>query len=325
MASQNDYDDSRPGWHHTVPALPSGARLTFSSSMTAPAGTLETATAHLIAPSDPIPGNNTASAKINVSGSYADAAIAISGPQQIEADGTATFGVTVRNNGPNQTQPAQWTLTITGASFASPDFSQIFGRTSTCAHAFEFVSCTLPILLTGDIVDYHFGLKPTVPAGSTITIHADLVPDVLDPTPANNSATLTPLVTHTNPVLLTVSYVVPPVAPAFGAIPVVVTLHDESVGATNPHFTFTPQDGSTVSGVVQTDGPPFDCNLSSGTATCAGAWLDVGRNATFTVTVHIGAATGTFHSTIDIGSNSTLGSVPISIPIAPARSRPSRH
>lgn len=324
-ASPDGWDDSLPGWHHTLPALPSGASETFNFSMTAPAVTLLTATARLIAPSDPIPGNNTASAKINVSGNYADAAIAIAGPPQMEADGTATFGVTVRNNGPNQAQPSGWTLTITGATFASPDFSQTFGRTSTCVRTIDFISCTFPLLLTGEFIDYHFGLKPAVPVGSAVTIRADLTADVLDPTPANNSATLSPVVTHTNPVLLTVSYVAPPVAPAYGAIPLVVTLHDESAAATNPHFTFTPQDGSAVSGVVQTDGPPFDCTVSSGTATCTGAWLDVGHNATFTVTVHLGAATGIFHSTIDIGSNSTIGSVPVNIPIGPARSRPSRH
>lgn len=323
--SSADWDETIPGWRPTVRAMGPGALQTFTFSMTAPAVKTVTLTGKITALNDPVPTNNSASASVSVSGNYADVAIMITGPEEVDAVIPQTFGVTVRNNGPNNSQPNQWTLTVSGASFVAPVFSQITGRPSNCQVAFNFVSCTLPLMLTNDAVTYRFGLIPTVPVDSTFTIHADLVPDVLDSGPTNNNAVFSPRVTQTIPVLLTSSFVAPPAAPALGTMTIVVTLHDESLTAVNPRFTFTPQGGSTVGTVTQSDGPPFNCTLSHGAATCSGISLDVGHSASFALTVHVGATTGTFHAALDVTSDATSASVPIDLPIAPTRSRPTRH
>ena len=141
--------------------------------------------------SDPVAGNNSATAATTVNEPTVDRAIAMTdSPDPVGAGGNVTYHVTVTNTGPGTTTATGVTVTDplpAGTSFVAATPSQ-----GTCTGG-ATVTCSLGALVTGSTATVDIVVK-TSQAG-TLTNTATVSGNEPDPNDTNNSATTTTTVT----------------------------------------------------------------------------------------------------------------------------------
>jgi uncharacterized repeat protein (TIGR01451 family) len=172
-----------------VGALAVGAAASFTVTATAdpasPPGTALTDTATATATTaDPTPGNNTATATTQVGPGTADLALQFVAPATVNPGASFDYTMTVTNNGPSDATGVVLADTLpTGVSFVS----------ATGASCTPVVSCALGTVPAGSstVVTLHVAADANLVAGTVLTNSATLSAATADPTPGNNSATVT--------------------------------------------------------------------------------------------------------------------------------------
>jgi len=135
---------------------------------------------------DPVPGNNTSTATIQVT-AVADVSISKSvTPNPMVAGAAASYAITVTNGGPSDAQ------NVTIADTLDPALTPATPTSTTggCALTGQAVSCTVPTLPAGSSVTVTIPVAVSPTATGTIGNTAT-VASPTDSTPGNNSATIT--------------------------------------------------------------------------------------------------------------------------------------
>jgi len=138
--------------------------------------------------------NNSATATVNVVGQATDLSLTKSGaPNPVNVGSNLTYTLTATNNGPGGATNVLITdvLPLT-VSFVSANSSQ-----GSCSQANGTVTCNLGSLANGANATATIVVKPQAIAAPSVTNAASLTATEPDPTPANNSASVT---TTVNPV-----------------------------------------------------------------------------------------------------------------------------
>ncbi|MFN8168623.1 MAG: hypothetical protein U0S36_07540 [Candidatus Nanopelagicales bacterium] len=174
----------------TRPALATGATapvITVVVQAPSQSATLvNTATVSSATP-DPVPGNDTASSTATVTAS-ADLSITKAGPPTVDASGTVTYTLVVRNAGPSDAA----SVVVTDTLPAGVAFGSATGSGWTCTATGDVsVSCALPSLAAGATAST-ITVVVTAPAqGGSLTNTATVSSATADPDLANNTSSVT--------------------------------------------------------------------------------------------------------------------------------------
>ena len=275
----------------TLTNIAPGGSIVYTLTGHIPSGTQPGATfsntAAVTSSTDSTPENDQESTTLTVS--TVDVAVAKSGPPSVTAGQTATYTLTITNNGPDSatsvllddTLPAPMTV----ASFAFDS-----GATpSGCSTGTTSVSCSWNSL--GNLQSATFTLIANVNGaadGSTLTNTVTATSAGADSNPSNNSAPTT--ATAIGSADLAVGKTAP--AGAFAGQDIPFTLSVGNAGpspAGNVVLSDTLPTGARFVSLAQNSGPVFGCATpavgSGGVVTCTLAQLAAGGAATFTLVV----------------------------------------
>ena len=284
----------------TAATLPASTSVTFTLvgqvPANAPVGSTYTNIAGVTtATPDPNPENDSGATTLTVAAS--DVAVTKSGPATALAGGSATYSITVANNGPD---------TATNVSVADPlPAGTVFtsmsstGVPATCSTPPSgtngTVFCSWPILGNGQssTLTLNVGIAATVANGTTITNTATVSSDSADPNAGNNSSSTSATVSSQ----ADLSAVKSGPATATAGTTVTYTIAVANAGPSNAAaatLTDTLPAGATFVSLTQTSGPVFSCSTpavgSGGTVNCGSASFAAGATAGFSLVATAPAA-----------------------------------
>jgi len=289
----------------TIATLASFTTSTFTLTGHIPAGTAAGATFTNIAnvnstgdtpTADPDPANNQSPTTLTVGSS--DLAITKTGPGTATAGGTIAWTITVTNNGPDPEQNASFSDPLpAGTTFNS--LTQDTGTAATCNTPSPnnpgTVTCSFPPLTSGASAQFTLTANISPSFSGTLNNTASVTGDNVDPNGGNNSQTASATVSGSAD--LTINKTGPASANAGSDITYTVTLTNSGPSAASAvSLTDATPPNTTFVSEAQTTGPAFSCSNppagGTGTVTCTIGLFPVG-SATFSITLHIGAAVPT--------------------------------
>ncbi|MBA2543299.1 MAG: DUF11 domain-containing protein, partial [Deltaproteobacteria bacterium] len=280
----------------TRASLTPGAATAIAITTTAPAqgGSITDTATITSATSDPVAGNNSASATTIVNAS-ADLSIAISdSPDPVTATATLTYTVSVTNNGPSTAA----TVSMSNTLPAGVTFVSAIGSGWSCAAAGQVVTCTRASLATG--VAPAIAITTKAPSnGGSITDTATITAATSDPVAANNSASATTTVVASADLHIAVTDSPDPVAA--GAVLTytvdVVNLGPSTADALSMANTLPA--GATF---VSASGSGWTCSVAGQVVTCTRASLASGAAPSITITTTAPAQGGSITDTATISA-----------------------
>ena len=260
---------------------------------------------------DPVAANNEASAGVSFYGS-ADLSILKTGPDSVPLDSTFNYTISVDNLGPSTAT----NVVVTDVLPAGVEFVSAVASVGTFTVVNGTITWTLGTVTVADpvrtlVVTVH--VLPTT--GATLVNNASVSSATSDPNGANNSATLTTLVTGTD-LWIAKSGTAPAGNPA-GALVYRLTVYNLAGHVADD----TPTSGSggpnAAQNVVVLDQLPLDpkkmtiqflspsCTYSSATHTvrCTTASLAAGASVTFEIQVQIKGSVGTITNRATVTSD----------------------
>lgn len=298
----------------SIAMLPNGSSadftLVFAVSPDAAGSVANTATVSS-ATNDPNSANNTST--VTAAGvASADLAVAKTGPATVPAGTTATYSVTLTNNGPGTATTVVLTDALppnTTFVSATQNSGPAFNCTTPAAGATGTITCTAASLTTGAVANFTIvlALSPTATASSPLSNTATISSATPDPNASNNSSTVASDVTVAADLAVTK---VGPAGVASGAsITYTITaMNNGPADATGVTFTDVIPTGTTYTSVSQMTGPTFTCNSLAvpvtGTLSCSAGSFPRGATATFTLVVATSpSTTGAIVNTVTITSS----------------------
>jgi uncharacterized repeat protein (TIGR01451 family) len=200
-----------PGWTFTfaggvvtesTPTLPNGAGASFvivvhANSSDTPGSTITNTAKVGSSTFDPNSGNNSSTVMTTVTAAQADLSVTKSGPMTVTAGTNLTYTITVKDNGPSDAQGVSLTdMVPSGTTFVSekqtsgpmfmvsnpPPGSSGGTVSGTISQLSSGASATFVVVVNANASDL---------SGSTISNTATVSTTTTDPTPGNNSATVT--------------------------------------------------------------------------------------------------------------------------------------
>jgi uncharacterized repeat protein (TIGR01451 family) len=229
---------------------------------------------------DPVAGNNTASASTTVA-ARADLSVAVTdNPDPVVANGALTYTVNVTNLGRSTAQA----VSVTDTLAASVAFVSATGTGWTCSATGQVVTCTRASLAPGAAppitIDVTVGAQ-----GATINNTAAVTSSTTDPVAGNNSATIQTTVTASADLSITKNDSADPVvAGSAFSYAIAVTNNGPSTAAT---LSMTDQLPVGVAFVSAT-GTGWACSQAAGLVTCTRGTLATGATAP-TITINVTA------------------------------------
>jgi uncharacterized repeat protein (TIGR01451 family) len=242
---------------------------------------------------------NNSATSTTVVATAADLAVTKSGPASVTAGMSATYTITLTNNGPSDaanvslsdTNPASTTF-VSEAQTAGPTFS----CTHPPAGGTGTTTCTITSLTAGATATFTLvvNVSPAVPNGSTISNTAAVTSATTDPSPGNNSSTSTATVVTTADLSILKTAAAAVTAGANLSYVITATNNGPSDAASVVLTDVIPPNTTFVS-ESQTSGPAFLCTNpavgSGGTVSCAIGNLPSGATATFNLVVTVASTT----------------------------------
>lgn len=281
-----------------VPGAPTGSNITNAAAISSPIG-------------DPNGTNNDASSMATVQ-IGADVAVTKSGPATVAAGTTASYTVTVVNNGPSDAMNVTLTDTLppnTTLATAMQTSGPLFNCTQPAAGGTGTISCSIATLATGATATFAFtfNVSAATPPGS-LENTATVTSTSNDPTPGNNSST-TAAAVGTN-ADVTISKTGPATVTAGNNATYTVTARNNGPSdAASVTITDTIPAGTTFVSATQDSGPIFNCTTpavgSPGTISCTIPTFPNASTSVFTFVVRVLPATpGPISNTAGISSPS---------------------
>lgn len=278
------------------PALPNGQSMTFDLTVklasSAATGSMITNTATTTSGSADTNGNNNSSNAAVTVTTNADLMIAKNGPASVTAGTTATYTITVTNNGPSDATSVQWVDTLPpNTTFASEmqNSGPTFNCTTPASGASGTITCSAPTLTAGSSATFTVVLNVIGTATGSISNTATVSSTTADSNLANNTSTSTASVATSADVA--VNKTGPATANAGTNISyTIAVVNNGPSAAANVSLTDTLPPGETFVSMTQNSGPAFNCSGTS-TQTCTIASLSAGATATFTLTVTVTGGT----------------------------------
>jgi uncharacterized repeat protein (TIGR01451 family) len=167
----------------TRPTLTTGAAPVIHITVNAPVGAataVNTATV-TSATTDPDLTNNTDQVTTTV-GPAADLQLVKTGPKSVVAGALLAYTITVTNHGPN----AATSVVVTDPISAGTTFVSASGVGWTCAFAAGVVTCTRPVIASGDTAPGIALVLNAPTSGDGVVNNASVRSDTVDPVPGNN-------------------------------------------------------------------------------------------------------------------------------------------
>ncbi len=264
---------------------------------------------------DPNPGNNTATASVQVTG--ADLSMTqVASVSAVAAGGTITYTETVTNNGPNAAVGAvlyQQTPPNTTFSSITPPAGWTCG-TVPAAGATGQVICTDGANLNSGTTTTNFTFVVTVnaatAAGTTITNSADVTSQTTDPVASNNATATSVLVEVTGDSDLAVSMSASP-TPVFISSAITYTIQVTNLGlASGAGVTLKDTLPATLTNASATTTAGSCGAPSGGVITCNLGTVAYPLTTPITITV-TGASPATATTMTNVASVSTTGTDPV--------------
>jgi uncharacterized repeat protein (TIGR01451 family) len=276
----------------TNPTLTAGSTDTFTlvtniAALT-PSGTFFTNVATITSDFDPDSENDAGTAVTSTPPPpTSDMAITKSGPSSGAPGADVSYSITVTNIGPDAAANVQWTDTLPGnMTFVSlqqnsgPAFSCTSGNTTTCDLASMAAGATASFTLTGNV-------PAATPSGTSYSNTVTVTTDNLDPTPINDSAITTLVISAVN-----LSVVKSGPATGVAGANLTYTITAANAGPDND-FQVSLNDnlpaGETFVSLNQNTGPAAICSSPSvglsGPVSCLFNNLGAGSSAQFTLVV----------------------------------------
>jgi uncharacterized repeat protein (TIGR01451 family)/LPXTG-motif cell wall-anchored protein len=168
----------------TRPTLTTGAAPVITINVTAPVGaatSVNTATVSA-ATADPDLTNNTDQVTTTV-GAAADLQLVKTGPKSVVAGELLAYTITVTNNGPDTAT----SVVVTDPIPAGTTFVSATGVGWTCAFTAGVVTCTRPVLSSGDTAPGIALVLNAPSSGDGVVNRASVRSDATDPVRGNNS------------------------------------------------------------------------------------------------------------------------------------------
>ena len=290
--------------------LAAGATATFTVVLNVASdaiGTVSNTATLVVVTPDSNPNNNTSTAAANVVTS-SDLAVNMTGPATVVAGATATYAITVVNNGPSNASTVSLTDALpAGTTFAS--LVQGTGPVFTCANPGAgnagTVTCTIATLAPATPATFTLVANVGAAAVSPISNTATVLSTTADATPGNNSSTVTTTVVRAD---VSVVKTAPAGATPGSTIAYTITVANAGpAAAATVALTDTLPANTTFASLTQDSGPVFGCTSpaagATGTVTCNIATLANGASAAFTLTLNIaGGAVGTLSNTAAVSA-----------------------
>lgn len=281
----------------TIATFANGATASFTlvvhTNASVTGGMTNTATASS-GSSDPNNANNSASAMTNVLS--ADLAVAKSGPATAVAGNNVSYAITVANNGPAAATNVAMTDAYPGI-FVS--IAQTAGPTFTCVPSGSFESCTIASLASGAsaVFSLTVNLPKSMPPGTATNTATITATSPIDPTPGNNSASASTIVTQVD-LSVTKSVSPPPYGTGLPVTWTIVARNNAASAASSVVVTDVLTAGSTLTGATSTQG---SCS-GTATVTCTLGTMAAGATATITIQANLPATPGAVTNTATISS-----------------------
>ena len=283
----------------TLPTLATGTSapvITVTVTAPAQAATLTDTATVTSATADPDPANDTDSATTGVTAS-ADLAITKTGPATVVAGSSATYQLSVTDNGPSDAA----SVSVTDTLPAAVTFVSATGAGWACSNAGNVsVTCTRASIAAGTTAPL-VTVTVTAPAqAATLTDTATVTSPTPDPDPTNDTSSVTTTVTPSAD--LSVSKLGPPTVTAGGSVVYQVDVANAGPSdAAAVTVTDTLPAGVTF---VSATGTGWACtNAGNVSVTCTRPTLAAGTSApTITVTVTAPAQATTLTNTAAVAS-----------------------
>ena len=236
-----------------------------------------------------MPGNNSDPETITVVAAADLVAAKSASPTAFVAGGGVVYTLTATNNGPSDATVVTLTDTIpAGVTITAADPSA-----GSCAVTGQLVSCTTPRLAPDGVLTVR--VRGTVPAGATgqVTNNVTVGSTVTDPTPDNNTATVTSTIAQSADLRLS-KLATPEVVQAGSAI--TYTLNIVNTGPSNAAAVVLADDlpdGLTVlpDGVAAPAGVTCAVTADRGAVSCQVGDLVAGASRTVTLTALVPGST----------------------------------
>jgi uncharacterized repeat protein (TIGR01451 family) len=271
-------------------SLEPGASRIIVSTYTALAGSMAVNTAMVASSTvDPDIDNNSSTAMTELV-TVADLALTKTGPATAPVGGTATYTLTVRNNGPDAS-----IATLSDSLPAGVELVSVTPTQGTCTGT-TGITCTLGNISAHATATVTVTVRILGTAPDSLVNSASVASSTLDSNPANNVASATTAVDRRAD--LSLSKTVSPEKIEVGqGLTYVVTVTNSGPGpATNVTLTDALPAAVTPGSVTASQG---SCALAAGTVTCALGNLAVNAAATVTITA-TRAATEAFSNTATV-------------------------
>ncbi|MDW8328439.1 MAG: right-handed parallel beta-helix repeat-containing protein [Candidatus Bipolaricaulota bacterium] len=224
---------------------------------------------------DPNPANNSDSENTTVT-PVADLSVTKSdSPDPVNATQNITYTLTVTNNGPS---PAT-NVVLTDTLPSSVTFVSVTPGTPTCAHSAGTVTCNLGSLANGGSATVTIVVTTTGASVPSVSNTVSVSAAEFDPTPANNTATVSTTVNPAADLSVTKSDTPDPVNVGDNLTYTITVTNNGPNNATG--ITVTDTLPATVTFVSASTG----CTHSAGTVTCTIASLAASANTSVTITV----------------------------------------
>ena len=264
---------------------------------------------------DPNPGNNTATASVQVTG--ADIAMTqVASASAVAPGATITYTETVTNNGPNDAVGVvlyQQTPPNTTFSSMTPPGGWTCGTVPAVGGTGQVI-CTDGVNLTSGTTTTNFTYVVTVsagtPAGTTIVNSADANSQTADPKPSNNATTTSVLVEITGDSDLAVSMSASP-TPVFVSAPITYTILVTNLGlVAGPNVTLTDTLPATLTGASASTSQGSCTPPSGGMITCNLGTVTYPLATPITITV-TGTTPATATTMKNVATVATTGTDPV--------------
>jgi len=236
-------------------------------------------------------------------------------PDPVNVGSNLTYTVTVANAGPSSATSVVLTDTL-------PANVTFVSATAPCTQAAGTVTCNLGTIASGANTVITIVVTPTGAAAASISNTASVTSAVTDPTPANNSQTITTTVTPIADLAITKTDTPDPVAVASNITYTITVTNNGPSAATG--VTVTDNVPANVTFVSATGSGVVTCTQVGGVITCNVGTLASGASASATVVVRttaLGTVTNTASVTTAVtdptpGNNSATATTAVSV--APA-------
>ncbi len=267
------------------------------------AGTLNNTASVTATETDPVPGNNTATAGTTVNPS-ADLAVTKSGSSgSVNVNANLTYTITVTNNGPSAAASASLSDALpAGVNFVSLAPPAGWTCTTPAVGANGTVTCTNPSLASGASATFTLVVTPSAGAAASINNTATVNSTTSDPNAANNSQTATTTVNPIADLAITKTDTPDPAAVSSNITYTITVTNNGPSSATG--VSFTDNVPANVTFVSATGSGTVTCSQAAGVITCTVGTLASGATATATVVVRT-TALGTVTNTASVTSSTS--------------------